>query len=196
MRNPAQGELSMRLPSCFLFTSLLFVVSCGDRDIDRLRIENAELRKQLEDLRRSSNSNEAQKSSEDSEVQTISVGAEARMDSNPGLRFKFLKWRESPIAVEGPFSGNEYCTYSAKPGMKFVVMDYKVRNADVRQHYVSQIGAAYVKTSKGYEHTKFDHPGCNSDAAKTPCRARKSTPHEISELVASTITKSKLLPEE
>lgn len=54
------------------------------------------------------------------------VGADT---GNKSLSLAFISWKESNIAVVGPYRGDEFYTFTAKPGMKFIILIFEFRNS-------------------------------------------------------------------
>lgn len=108
------------------------------------------------------------------------------------LSMTLLSWRESNMAVVGPYSGDEYYTFTAKPGMKFVILIFKFQNNWIRVQQTSYLNAGEIATNKGYIYNMWDSPGIHSEEYKP----RKSTDEEVKTLIGDSGGYKDLLPEE
>ncbi|HEC87499.1 MAG TPA: hypothetical protein ENI49_06535 [Thermoplasmatales archaeon] len=109
------------------------------------------------------------------------------------LSLTLLSWKESNIAVDGPYVGDEYYTFTAKPGMKFVILIYKFQNNWIRPQETPYLDAGEIATNKGYIYPIWNPPlGIHSEEYKP----RKATPEEIKTLIGDSGGYEDLLPEE
>jgi hypothetical protein len=120
---------------------------------------------------------------------TIPEVGERRSKHN--LSLTLLYWKESDIAVEGPYTDGYY-TFTAKSGMKFIILTFKFQNNWIRVQETPYISAGEIGTDKGYIYTTWDSPvGVSSEEYKP----RKSTDSEIKNLIGTSGGYEKLLPE-
>jgi len=104
-----------------------------------------------------------------------------------------LSCMETEIAVDGPYSDGYY-TFTAQPGMKFVILQYRLANNGVRQARTPYINAGEVLTTPdGYFYQVWSPPvGINSEEYDP----RPSTQDEIDTLWGDAGAFETLLPEE
>lgn len=108
------------------------------------------------------------------------------------LSLMLLSWKESNIAVDGPYSGNEYYTFTAKSGMKFIILTFRFQNNWIRSQETPYLDAGEIGTNKGYIYTTWNPPlGFSSEEYKPS----KSTSEEIKNLIGTSGGYEKLLPE-
>ncbi len=109
------------------------------------------------------------------------------------LSLTLLSSIESGIAVDGPYSGDEYYTFTAKPGMKFVILIFKFQNNWIRVQETPYLNTGEIATNKGYIYNTWDSPfGIHSEEYKP----RKSTDEEVKTLIGNSGGYEDLLPEE
>jgi hypothetical protein len=109
------------------------------------------------------------------------------------LSLTLLSWEESNIAVDGPYSGDEYYTFTAKPGMKFVILIFKFQNNWIRVQETPYLNAGEIATDRGYIYSVWDPPlGVSSEEYKP----RKATNEEVEKLIGDSGGYEDLLPEE
>jgi hypothetical protein len=110
------------------------------------------------------------------------------------LTITFLWWKESKIAVFGPYSGKAYYTFTAKPGMKFIILAYKIQNNWIREQTTPYLEAGEILTApKGYYYKVFTPPvGIHSHEYKP----REAKDEEISTLIGDPGAYKTILPEE
>ncbi len=118
-------------------------------------------------------------------------------DTIPGIKeqisLTFLWWRESEIAVRGPYVSGFY-TFTARPGMKFVILALEFRNAGIRPEYTPYLDEGEIYTSRGYFYPMWQPIGGIWAEEYSP---RESTPQEVQEFVGgSSGGFVNLLPEE
>ena len=113
--------------------------------------------------------------------------------SKHNLSLTLLWWKESDIAVDGPYSENDYYTFTSKQGMKFLILAYKFQNNWNREQSTPYLSAGEIATDKEYIYTSWDPPhGINSEEYNP----RESTDEEVNELVGDSGGYENLLPEE
>jgi hypothetical protein len=109
-----------------------------------------------------------------------------------GLSMALLAWVESDIAVGGPYVGDEFYTFTAKPGMKFIILVFEFRNNWIREQYTPYLDEGELLTDKGYFYRVWSPPlGVHSEEYMP----RLSTEEGMREL-GSSGGFVKLLPEE
>lgn len=109
------------------------------------------------------------------------------------LSLTLLSWKESDIAVDGPYAENDYYTFTAKPDMKFVILIYEFRNNYIRPQETPYLDAGEIATNKGYIYPTWDPPvGIHSEEYKP----RLSTDEEVKTLVGNSGGYEDLLPEQ
>lgn len=69
---------------------------------------------------------------------------------NQDLSMTLIGWTESDIAVDGPYVGDEFYTFTARPGIKFIILEFVFRNNWVRQQKTPYLDAGEIRTDKGY----------------------------------------------
>lgn len=107
------------------------------------------------------------------------------------LSLTLLSWKESNIAVDGPYTDGYY-TFTAKPGMIFIILTFKFQNNWVRMQETPYLDAGEIGTNKGYIYTTWNPPlGVSSEEYKPS----KSTSEEIKNLIGTSGGYEKLLPE-
>ena len=109
------------------------------------------------------------------------------------LSLTLLSWRESDMAVDGPYSGDNYYTFTAKPGMKFVILIFKVRNNWIRVQETPYLNSGEIATNKGYIYNTWNPPISFHSEEYKP---RKSTDEEVKILIGDSGGYEDLLPEE
>ena len=73
------------------------------------------------------------------------------LEGYDNLAVTFLSWIESNIAIAGPYSGDTYYTFTAKPEMKFIILFFEFKNNGVRAQEIPYINEGEIITSeKGY----------------------------------------------
>lgn len=116
-----------------------------------------------------------------------------QVEGTNNLSITFQSWTESNIAVDGPYSGDTYYTFTAKPGMKFVIITYEFKNNGVREQETPYIMVGEVATDKGYFYSIWSPPlGVHSEEYNP----RESTEEEIEKLIGNSGGYEKLLPEQ
>jgi len=122
-------------------------------------------------------------------VPVCSMG-ETIPDVEEYISFTPLWWKESKIAVDGPYSSGFY-TFTAKPGMKFVILAYSFKNNGIRPETTPHLSAGEIVTSKGYIYPLWNPPLGIHSKEYSP---RESTASEILNLIGSSGGYEKLLP--
>jgi hypothetical protein len=104
----------------------------------------------------------------------------------------FLWWKESPVAVDGPYSGGGYYTFTARPDMKFVILAFKFRN-DWKKPLQTPLLAGTVITDREYEFPAWSPPmGVHSEDYSP----RPSTQEELQALPGNAAAFEELIPEQ
>jgi hypothetical protein len=109
------------------------------------------------------------------------------------LSLTLISWSESMIAVEGPYVGDEYYTFTAKPGMKFIDLIFEMKNNWTRVQETPYLDAGEVATDKGYIYEVWHSPlGIDSEEYKP----RVATAQEIQLLLGDTAAYEDLMQEQ
>ena len=108
------------------------------------------------------------------------------------LSMTLIGWAESDIAVDGPYVGNEFYTFTARPGMKFIILEFEFHNNWAREQETPYFDKGEVRTDKGYFYQVWSPPGGIHSEEYAP---RASTQEEVENLGGSGAFKD-LLPEE
>jgi hypothetical protein len=104
-----------------------------------------------------------------------------------------LSCLETGIAVNGS-QNDGYDTFTAKPGMKFVIIEYRLTNNDVRQHDTPLINGGDVRTApNGYLYFAWSPPLGVQAAEYAP---RQATQEELGRLSGDAGAYRTLLPGE
>jgi hypothetical protein len=99
--------------------------------------------------------------------------------------------QESATAVAGPYNGYYY-TYTARPGMKFVILGYRFTNTGVRRQITPSLVRGEVQTApKGYYYSVWYPP-----PGAAGYQWRYATAEEIRRLGANNGGLIPLLPEQ
>ena len=113
---------------------------------------------------------------------TISLGT---------LNLTLMSWKESTIAVNGPYSDGYY-TFTAKNDSKFIIIFFKFENIGTEEAQTPFIDSAEVFTDNGSIYEKWSPPlGIQS----TEYDPRLSTEQEIQQLIGNTGAYQTLSPE-
>ena len=128
-------------------------------------------------------------------VPTVKIGDTiAEYRGKKDLPLTLLWWEESHIAVDGPYYGNEYYAFTARPGMKFVILAYQFRNVGVREQETPYLSAGEIATApKGYCYKVWSPPLGVDSKEYSP---RKATTEEVRVLIGDSGGYERLLPEE
>lgn len=120
------------------------------------------------------------------------------------ISFTPLWWAESSIAVYDwgdEMTGHDYWTFTAKSGMKFIILAFELKNNSIRSRTTPWIGGTHlfsyseIVTDQGYIYPVWDNPSpyySESDEYNP----RKSTEGEINNLIGDSAAFKKLLPGE
>lgn len=108
------------------------------------------------------------------------------------LSLTLLWWRESKIARYEYIDG--YYTFTAKPGMKFIILAYEFRNTGIKEQTTPYLSVGEIVTApEGYHYEIFTPPsGIHSEEYKP----RKATAEEVDTLIGDSGGYEDLLPEE
>lgn len=107
------------------------------------------------------------------------------------LSLTLLSWKESDIAVNGPYTDGYY-TFTAKPSMKFIILTFKFQNNWIRVQETPYLNAGEIATNKGYIYNIWDPLGGVHSEEYEP---RKATDMEIRTLIGDSGAYEDLLPE-
>lgn len=108
----------------------------------------------------------------------------------PDLSLTLLSWKESNIAVNGPYAGGDYYIFKAKPDMKFIILTYEFKNNGIREQETPYLNEGEILTNKGYIYQLWRPIGGFWTSS------RDATRSEIETLVGNSGGYEKLLPEE
>ena len=108
------------------------------------------------------------------------------------LSLTLLWWKESNIAVK-EWSENYYYTFTAKPGMKFVILAYRFKNNWIRAQTTPYLSSGEIATDKGYIFSVWTAPGGLSSKEHKP---RTATIDETRDLMGKSGAFKQLLPGE
>jgi len=112
--------------------------------------------------------------------------------ANPSLSLTLLSWKESDIAIEGPYISGYYA-FTAKPGRKFIILTFRFQNNWTRPQNTPYLNAGEVATDKGYFYPMWHSPvGIHSEEYDP----REATDYEIETLVGDSGAFEELWPEE
>ncbi len=114
------------------------------------------------------------------------------VEDKHNLSLTLLSWDESNIAVDGPYSTGYY-TFTAKPGMKLIILIYRFQNNWIRSQDTPYLNAGEIATNKGYIYAIWNPPGGTHAGEYKP---RKATDDEVKNLVGDSGGYEDLLPEE
>ncbi len=109
------------------------------------------------------------------------------------MSLTIIKYLESDRVVDGPYIGEEYYTFTAKPNMKFIILIYKFQNNWIRPQSTPYFDECEILTDKGYIYPCWSPPAGIDSEEYNP---RKSTQEEIETYVGTSGGFKKLLPEE
>jgi hypothetical protein len=108
-----------------------------------------------------------------------------------GLSMTLIGWAESDIAVKGPYKGSQLYTFTARPGMKFIILGFEFHNNWVREQKTPYFSKGEVRTDKGYFYQVWSPLGGIHSREYAP---RPSTQEEVQNLGGSGAFED-LLPE-
>jgi hypothetical protein len=121
------------------------------------------------------------------------IGDTIQVEGKHNLSLTLLSWKEGNIAIDGPYWEDEYYTFTAKPGMKFIILIFKFQNNWIRPQETPYLNAGEIATDKGYIYPIWNPPvGIHSEEYKP----RKATDKEIKTLIGDSGAFENLLPEE
>ena len=109
------------------------------------------------------------------------------------LSLTLLWWKESPICVNGPYASKAYYTFTAKPGMKFIIIAYRLRNDWIREQTTPYLHHGEITIRKGYIYSVWNPIG---GVQAEGYNARTATDEEMQSLIGDSGAFKKLLPEE
>ena len=116
------------------------------------------------------------------------------MEGYDNLSVTFLSWAESNIAVAGPYWEEDYYTFTAKPGMKFIIIFFEFKNNGIRAQETPYFNEGEITTvEKGYIYSLWEPPAGVESEEYNP---RESTEEEMEKLTGSSGGYEELLPEE
>jgi hypothetical protein len=127
-------------------------------------------------------------------VGSYRIGDVATITPYADTRFSltFLWWKESPIAVDGPYFENDYYTFTARPDTKFVILAFRFRN-DWKSPLETPSLSGTVITDKGYEFPEWSPLlGVHSEEYGP----RPSTQEELEALPGDAAAYEELFPEQ
>jgi len=126
--------------------------------------------------------------------QVARIGETIPVPGKENLSVTLLWWKESKVAVHGEYAGGEYWTFTAKPGMKFIILAYEFRNNWVREQETPYLSAGEILTApKGYYSELWDPPlGVQSKEYKP----RRAAAEEMETLIGDSGGYEKLMPEQ
>lgn len=126
-------------------------------------------------------------------IPKVSMGSTIQeIRGKQNLSLTLLSWEESPIAVDGPYASGYY-TFTARPGMKFVILIYRFQNNDVREQRTPYINAGEIATDIGYIYSVWTPPLGIWSEEYNP---REATGEEVNRLIGDSGAYEDLLPEE
>jgi len=92
------------------------------------------------------------------------------------ISMKLLWGRSSETVVYRPWL-DEYFTYTAKPGKKFVIVAFEFKNEGIREEGTPHITSGEILTDEGYIYSDWSMPDLPSE--KEAYKERKATKEEI-----------------
>lgn len=98
---------------------------------------------------------------------------------------------ESKVAVDGPYSGNEYYTFSAEADMKFIIFIFRLENNYNRLQKTPSVDFGEIVTSKG---NIYDCWSPSVGIHTEEFQPKKSTKEEIDYLIGSSGSYVSLYP--
>ncbi|MBI4332446.1 MAG: hypothetical protein HY673_14330 [Chloroflexi bacterium] len=120
------------------------------------------------------------------------LGAVAARSGRPGLRFTFLWWSVTDRAVA--FSQGANYTYVARPGMKFIIVNYRFTNVSGAEEDTPDVNAGKIVTQpRGFSYQLWLPPPA---AEAQSYRVQPAFPREVVELGASSGGGVRLKPEQ
>lgn len=127
-------------------------------------------------------------------TQLASIDETIPVPHKENLSLTLLWWKESQVVIHGEYAGGEYWTFTAKPGMKFIILAYEFRNNSVREQETPYLSAGEILTApKGYYFELWDPPlGVHSKEYKP----RRATAEGMETLKGDSGGYEKLMPEQ
>jgi len=124
---------------------------------------------------------------------TLRVGGTVpEVEGTTNMSLTLLRWIEGHKAVRGPYVDGYY-TFTAKPGMKFVILIYELKNNWYRPQKTPYIDSGEIGTDAGHIFPYWEPPlGIHSEEYKP----RKATEEEIKTLIGTSGSWKDLLPGE
>lgn len=108
------------------------------------------------------------------------------------LSLTVLWWKESTIAVHGPYLSGYY-TFTAKPGMKFIILAFRFQNNWIRAQTTPYLDRGEIATNAGFIYSVW---GPISGARTEEYSPRWSTDEEVQNLIGNSGAYEELLPGE
>lgn len=161
---------------------------------DDLHSEYTKLQAVVEAARGKPSPEEVSPPTPEETTQLASIGDTIPVPHKENLSVTLLWWKESKVAVHGAYADDEYYTFTAKPGMKFIILAYQFRNSSVREQETPYLSAGEILTApKGYYFEVWSPPlGVSSDEYKP----RRATAEEMEALIGHSGGYEKLMPEQ
>jgi len=108
------------------------------------------------------------------------------------LSLTLLWCKEIAICVDGPYRSGFY-TFTAKPGMKFIVIAYRFQNNWKREQTTPYLKKGEITTHRGYIYSVWNPPAGVLSEEYGP---RGATDEEVKNLIGTSGAFERLLPEE
>lgn len=125
-------------------------------------------------------------------ISTMKVGDTiAEVETYHNLSLTLTSWIENKIAVDGPYMTGYY-TFTARPGMKFIILFFRFQNNWIREQSTPYINSGELFTDAGYIYERWDSPGAHSEEYSS----REATQEEVRELIGDAGAFENLLQEE
>jgi len=148
----------------------------------------------LKEAKEKPKAEEEEQAKEQEVERTIRIGdIISEIEGYEGLSVTFLSWVERDIAVEGPYCGDTYYSFNAKPGMKFIIIVFEFKNNGVREITTPHIDSGEITTDKGYFYSVWSSPNGIYSEEYSP---RESYEEEVKMFIGNSGGFEKLLPEE
>jgi hypothetical protein len=112
-------------------------------------------------------------------IPTVRIGETIEVQGTEQLSLTFVSLKESDIAVDGPYVSGYY-TFTARPGMKFIILIFRLRNNSTRVQETPYISTGEVATSVGYIYSLWNPPGGIYSEEYQP---REATSEEVQTLI-------------
>lgn len=111
--------------------------------------------------------------------------------SQHDMSLTLLEWKESDVAVDGPYWSSGYYTFTAKPEMKFIILIYRFQNNWKRPQLTPYFSEGEIATDKGYFYKVWHSPSGTSSEEYKP---REATAEEINTLTGNSGSREELMP--